>query len=236
MANEFNPWLEMSSDHSSYRYPDRYRQFFGEHSNNADPMISGFGFVFFTVLPPKLRSVENAHLLGALVNTITVPDITLNNIEYAGRDGGKWGVPGDVVMGGQTISMNFTELVGIPVHKLLSAWVTLMRNPQYGFMSEIDWKQEQYKGRITYCTCTPDLKVQFAAVYAGIYPTSIKDDAFGYDKTSQQAINIEAVFQFDHYPYKSNEITSSAQQMVDEVRSSLNPVVQGKYDEHTGTL
>lgn len=236
MANEFNPWLDMSSDHSSYRYPDRFRQFFGEHTNNADPMITGFGLVFFTVLPPSLRNTENSYLLAALVNSINVPGMSLEAIDYAGRDGGKWSVPGQITMENQAITMQFTELVGIPVHKLLSAWVTLMRNPQYGFMSEIDWKQEQYKGRITYCTCTPDLKVQFAKVYAGIWPTQIKDDAFGYNKTEQQAINIEASFQFDHYPYTSPAIVASAQKMVDEVRSSLNPIIQGKYDDHAGTI
>ena len=231
----YNPWMLMSKDHSTYKYPDKFRKFFGEHSNNADPMISGFGMVFFTKLPPSLNNPENSNLLTALTTNVTIPDMSLDPIEYEGRDGGKWSVPGAIRIE-NTLTLNMWELVGVPCHKLISAWVTLMRNPQYGYMTDIDWKQDLYKGKMLYCTCTPDMKVQFAKVYPGIWPLDVKESPFGYEQGQQDKIAFDVQFRFDHYPYTSPEIIASAQAMVTQSLDAVNRTVVSKYDDAAGSL
>lgn len=236
MPSSYNPFIEMEQDHSSYKYPDRFRKFFGEHSQNAEPMVSGFGMVFFTYLPPSISDTQNKYILTALCNNISVPGMSISAIEYDARDGGKWSVPGQATMDSNEITLQMWELVGIPIHKLISAWVSLLRNPQYGYMTEVSWQQANYKGKMLYCTCTPDMKVQYAKVYGGVWPTAIKDDAFNYDQASQDKVQFDVTFRFDHYPYTSPAIVSSAQSMVDAALEDVYTTVSTKYTDAAGTI
>lgn len=69
---------------------DIFRRFLGEHSGGTDPMVTGFGIVFFTKLPAPLESSERANWLTAMTNSFDLPDLTLESIDYEGRDGGAW--------------------------------------------------------------------------------------------------------------------------------------------------
>lgn len=226
-----NPYLAAELDYTTYRYPDRFRKFFGEHSNNADPMISGFGVVFFTYLPSVLNSNQNKQILTALCTNTQFPGMTVNVEEYAGRDGGRWRVPTTIAMSGQDITLHFWELVGIPVYRLIASWITLLRNPQYGYMTEINWRQSEYKGKLMYCACTPDMKVQYAKVYGGIMPTNLSDNSFDSNIENQAKVEYDVTFSFDHYPYSSTEITSQAQNMVDLMLSESDTVIRTKYTD-----
>lgn len=224
-----NPYISAELDHSNYRYPDRFRKFFGEHSNNADPMINGYGMVFFQYLPSQISNQDNKKLITALCTNFTGPGMTISTEQYGGRDGGKWAVPTVANMDSNEITLHFWELVGLPVYKLISAWVSLLRNPQYGYMTDIQWRQSQYKGKMMYCSCTPDMKVQYAKVYSGIMPLKINDDAFNGDIENQGKIEFDVTFSFDHYPYSSTDIINNAQTMVDTMLSEVDNVVSTKY-------
>lgn len=139
---------------------DVFRRFLGEHSGGTDPMITGFGIVFFTKLPDGLTDGNGtqANWLTAMTNSFDLPDLTIESIDYEGRDGGAWHVPGAAKVNNE-ITLNMWEMAGVPTYTILSKWYQLMRNPHYGFMTETTWYHKNYKGQIMYCACTPDLHV-----------------------------------------------------------------------------
>lgn len=218
-----------SVDHQNRR--DIFRRFLGEQSGGRDPLITGFGVVFFTALPKGLATGADANLYGnwlsAMTTTFNLPDMEIGVIEYEGRDGGKWYVPGAATTSGD-ISLNLVEMDDAPAYFILSKWYHLLRNPHYGFMSETMWKHENYKGQLLYAMCTPDLVVRVAKVYNGIWPTSLKDSVFKYDQ-SQEKIEYEVTLKFDHYPYSSPEITSAAQQKIDTMQDQIHSAVEGQF-------
>ena len=228
LRGEINPHVELQETaRGSMTYPDVFRRFFGETSNNAEPMISGFGIIFFTQLPQPLNNDGNANYLTAVTTSLDIPDMTLDVITYEGRDGGQWHVPGAVRMGGD-LSLTLWELKGLPTYKTLNRWVSIMRNPIYGYMTDVEWEQKQYKGKLMYAICTPDLKVQMAKVYSGIWPIDVRDSAFRYDQ-NQEKIEYQVTFKFDHYPYTSSQIIASASTMVERSISVLNGIIGTKY-------
>ena len=119
---------------------------------------------------------------------------------------------------------------GVPTYRILARWIHIMRNPIYGFMTDVSWKQANYKGKLMYIICTPDLQVQMAKVYSGIWPTDLRDSAFKYDQ-NQDKIEYQVTFKFDHYPYTSPEINQQAQSLLKQSISVLNGVIGRKYSD-----
>ena len=215
------------------KYTDTFRRFFGETEQNAEPMITGFGIIFFTKLPDPLDDAINANYLTAMTTQLDIPDMTVDSVDYEGRDGGQWHVPGAVKMGSD-LTLNLWEMRGAVTYSMISRWIHIMRNPMFGFMTESTWRQRNYKGRLLYAICTPDLEVQLAKVYSGIWPTDLRDSAFKMDQ-SQDKIEYSVTFKFDHYPYTSIEINSQAQALVRSAVSNLNTIISGKYAIARGT-
>ena len=210
------------------KYPDTFRRFFGETAMNAEPMITGFGILFFTDLPEPLEAeAGDADYLTAMTTSLDVPDMSVDVITYEGRDGGQWHVPGAVKMGG-ALSLNMWEMRGALTHRIIGTWIHIMRNPHYGFMTETTWRQKNYKGKLTYAICNPDLEVQVAKVYSGIWPTNLRDSAFKMDQ-NQEKIEYQVEFQFDHYPYTSQAIVEGAQGLVNQTIHSLGTIVNRKF-------
>lgn len=203
-AGAINPHVALHEEAlGRIKYPDTFRRFFGEPSMNAEPMISGFGIIFFTKLPDPLNDAMNCNYLTAMTTQLDLPDMTMDAITYEGRDGGQWHVPGAVKMSSD-LSLNLWEMVGVPTYRILARWCHIMRNPHYGFMTDVSWEQKNYKGQLMYVICSPDLEVQMAKVYSGIWPVDLRDSAYKYDQ-NQEKIEYQVTFKFDHYPYTSIE-------------------------------
>lgn len=235
MANEgrrgeINPHQALQEmARGSMVYTDTFRRFFGETSNNAEPMISGFGILFFTQLPTPLNDSTNVNYLTAVTTTLELPDMSIDVITYEGRDGGQWHVPGAVKMGGD-LTLTLWELKGLPTYRTINRWVSIMRNPLYGYMTDVTWNQANYKGKLLYAICTPDLQVQMAKVYSGIWPTEVRDSVFRMDQ-NQEKIEYQATFKFDHYPYTSEEVISTATALVENNISNLTNIIGTKYKD-----
>lgn len=136
-------------------------------------------------------------------------------------------------MGGD-LTLNMWETRGAITYSILSRWIHIMRNPIYGFMTETKWEQRNYKGRLMYVVCNPDLEVQIAKVYSGVWPTDLRDSVFKYDN-NQDKIEYSVTLKFDHYPYTSNEINNQAQSMVRQVIRNLTPIITTKYNIAKGS-
>ena len=86
-----NPHVALHEESINHmKYPDTFRRFFGEPSNNAEPMITGFGVIFFTQLPNPLNQAINTNYLTAMTTQLDIPDMTQESITYEGRNGGQW--------------------------------------------------------------------------------------------------------------------------------------------------
>jgi len=59
-------------------------------------------------------------------------------------------------MGGD-LTMNMWEMRGVPTYRMIARWIHIMRNPHYAFMTDCMWRQRNYKGKMLYAMCTPDL-------------------------------------------------------------------------------
>lgn len=89
--NTYNPHINFHEQaRGKIKYTDTFRRMFGETENNAEPMITGFGIVFFTRLPDPLNDATNANYLTAMTTTVDIPDMTIDAITYEGRDGSQW--------------------------------------------------------------------------------------------------------------------------------------------------
>lgn len=232
-----NPFLTDFNDTSTFRYPDRFSHFMGEENINADPMITGFGVAVFLTVPAAITDPSaKGNLLTALCTSFTPVDMTIDNEVYTGRDGGNWLVPTKATMGSNSVTFKFWELVGLPVYHTICQWVSLMRNPIYGYMTDINWRQAEYKGKLMYISCTPDLHVQFAQVYKGIWPSNMPSSAFGGTIQDQAKVEFDVPFNFDHYPYQSGEINSIAQEYIESMKSELDTVVRLRYADASGNV
>ena len=86
-----NPHVALHEESINHmKYPDTFRRFFGEPSNNAESMITGFGVIFFTQLPDPLNQAINTNYLTAMTTQLDIPDMTQESITYEGRNGGQW--------------------------------------------------------------------------------------------------------------------------------------------------
>ena len=235
IGSVFNPHIDFQlASKNKMKYTDTFRRFFGETEMNAEPHITGFGVLFFTKLPEPIDDAQNANYLTAITPTIDIPDITLNSIDYEGRDGGQWHVPGSITVGGD-LTLTMWELRGVPTYSTLSRWVHLMRNPIYGFMTDTTWEQRNYKGRLMYVSCTPDLEVQIAKVYTGIWPTNLNDSVLKQEAATQDRVEYSVTFKFDHYPYSSAAINAQAQSMITSMTSQITTVIEQKYNIAKGS-
>ena len=233
--SQMNPFMAFTPP-ASPEGIDTFRKFFGTNRQAGwDPMIGGYGIVYFPELPVHVASGSTtAHTLMSLAVMTNIPSIRVEAVEYEGRDGGKWYVPGKLGMSGNTITVKFWEMAGLPIYKIISKWVTLLRNPHAGFMTDVNWNQSAYKGRMVYCSCTPDMRVQFAKCYDGVMPLDINDEIFGGEITTQDKIEFECEFQFDHYPYTSPDLISAAQAQVDSMVSHVEDNISSELATCTG--
>lgn len=211
---------------------DIFRRFLGEQAGGRDPFVTGFGIVFFTKMPAAIseETKNKAGWLSAMCTSFELPDLTIDSIDYEGRDGGQWHVPGAAKMGND-LTMNLWEMDTAPTYRILAEWIQLMRNPHYGFMSNTTWKHENYKGQIAYAACLPDLSVRFVKVYNGVWPTELKDSAFKYDN-NQDKVEFSCSFKFDHYPYCTPEIHTA---VANKVASLHSEIVKQTEKQYTGT-
>jgi S-adenosylmethionine synthetase len=92
-------------------------------------------------------------------------------------------------------------------------------------MDSTAYTQNAYKGKMLYCTTLPDAKtVQFAAAFAGMYPTKIPTDSFSSDRPSQDKVEPEIEFSFDMM-YTGEQLRRNIQSLVDCTRvGSINAV------------
>ena len=230
-----NPFIN-NLGFNKYNYSDRMRRMFGGEKTFIDPYTTGYHFVYF--FPPDTIGQEVGQFLTTVCQSVTIPNYTVQAIEYTGLNGMKWEVPGLVALNQQTFDCTFTEMAGLPITQIMGRWVTIFRNVLYGISdpsAQNTYSQGAYKGKAVYATTLPDgLTVQFAAVFTGVFPLSIPTDKFGSDVTNHDKVEHSISFSFDQM-LTGTAAESYARTLVQSTRSAGIALSDNIYAQETSS-
>jgi len=193
----------------------------------ADPFISGYAFIKFENLPAQIRATEpNAvNLLTATAIGVTLPTIDLNKTTIRGLGGTKWSVPTDLVIG-DTVSVRYVELAGLPISKIHTDWVYLIRDIRFGASNIQGASKTKYAANLLYVTTKPDgVTIENAYYMTGIFPQRIPSDSHNFDVNTVDRVEIEITYNVDNiYLYQEglkisgNEfVLAKARQLIQKV-------------------
>lgn len=196
---------------------NRFTRKWGTGKGAVDPYITGYHFVKWVALPPSLgdhigqindgsKSVGNyADLLSSLCTQVTLPGGTVNRAEINGLGNIRSAVPSNVDWD-NTVTMRFLELSGLPVYKIISAWVRLIRDYRVGAskLANDTYGKSKYAGAAYYWTTSPDGQtIEFACCLAGLFPLKDPIDSFGHDLTAYDKLELDIDFNVD-YVYRDS--------------------------------
>jgi len=211
-----HPFVRVSGGNfSNYKRQDQLRTIFGGNINSLDPYTTGYHYLYIT-MPEELKNKNYGEFLTTVCQSVTIPGITVNNIEYTGLNNFKWNYPGTVEYDNQRFTAKFIEFANLPILTIMGQWVNIFRNMIYGVSNKRikGPKQRYFKGSALYASTLFDgVSVQYAAHFTGIYPTKIPTDAFGSDKATHDKVEHEIEFAFDMM-YTGEEVVERAQKQV----------------------
>jgi len=187
------------------------RNFGGTVAGVADPYVTGYHFIWFAKLPPKLAEYANlennaiiSNLLAGACLSVTPPGGTLNKVEFTGLGGIKWAVPANVDYG-NSVSVKFLEFNGTPMLNIFHGWIKMIRDYRSGVSNLVDgedlsgYTKSTYAGLMYYWTTAPDAKtVEYYAVYDGVFPTKDPQDLFTSDVETIGRLDSEIEFNVDY--------------------------------------
>jgi len=228
------------------------RKFGGTTVGVADPYVTGYHFIWFDKIPPKLAeyivnngisgissSTEIQTVLAASCLSVTPPGGTLNKIEYTGLGGVKWSVPGNIDYG-NTVSVKFLEFNKTPLLDIMHNWVKLIRDYRTGVSDLVDGPQGEgytkktYAGLMYYWTTAPDAKtVEYYAAYDGIFPSKDPQDLYTSDVETVGRLDIEIEFNVD-YTWHERWVYDKCQAFANDF-AKIKDTVKGYGKRQSGT-
>lgn len=217
------------------------RKFGGTTHGVADPYITGYFYAFFDRLPSALTNYTSQgnsgiasisdikSVLAATCTGVTPPGGTLNNVEFTGLGGVKWGVPGNIDYG-NTVTLKFFEMNKTPLYDILHGWFKLIRDYRTGVTDLSDgangegYTKKTYAGLLFYWTTAPDGKtVEMAQCYDGVYPMKDPQDLFTSDVETVGKLDMEIEFHIDT-AWDEPWVRQKCQALSDQFTSSLDTV------------
>ena len=201
------------------------RNFGGTIKGVADPYLSGYHFIWFSVLPPALSQAigvtnsanvgsteEIKQILSASCQSVTPPGGTLNSTEFPALGGTKWGVPTSVDYG-NTISIKFLEYSSLPILTILHGWVRMIRDYRTGasILVNENYGKSKYSATMFYWTTRPDGQtVEEYECYVGMYPGRDPRELYAGDIATVDKLEVEVEFHVDK-AYRENWVKQYCQ-------------------------
>lgn len=192
------------------------RRWGGHNTGVADPYITGYHFIWFEGLPDLFGTADPvtdalnvgdvSKILAATCTGVTPPGGTLNKVEFTGLGGVKWAVPGNLDYG-NSVSIKFTEMQGLPITTIMHRWVKAIRDYRTGateVFSDADddglgYSKKTYSSLLYYWTTAPDAQtIEYYACYDGVFPTKDPADLHASDIESIGKLDIEIEFNCDY--------------------------------------
>jgi len=178
------------------------RKFGGTTKGVADPFISGYFFGTFESLPTAVASsvpgISAVNLIQAGLTSVTLPTANLNKTTLDGLGGNKWHVPAGIDIG-DTCSLKFVEMSGLPYFQLFHTWFNLIRDIRTGVSQLSSYSKEAYAANFIYAATTPNgSTIEFACYMTGMFPTKDPFDIYGGDITAIDKVDYEQEFSVDY--------------------------------------
>lgn len=218
----------------------------------ADPYVSGFFYVFF-VAPgiaenltypggEKITKSDMSNILSCTCIGVTPPSGTINKATFVGMGNVKYSVPSNIEYG-DTVTLKFTEMSGLPVFKCISAWTNWMRRNILGVSLSIQdgetgkttlktgtesstYSVGNYSGDIYYCTTKPDGRtIEYCAAYLDVFPQKDPHDAFGSDVSSSDKVDIDVEFNFNMMYFNESWIVETCKNKIDKAQASAGKII-----------
>jgi len=221
------------------------RKFGGTNVGVADPYVTGYHFIWFDKLPPKLTHFiteaggqsglasndDCKNVLAASCLSVTPPGGTLNKVEFTGLGGVKWAVPGNIDYG-NTVTVKFLEMNKLPILDIMHSWVKLIRDYRTGITDQLEdgadgsgYTKKTYSGLMYYWTTAPDAKtVEYFACYDGMFPSKDPQDLFTSDVETVGRLDIEIEFNVD-YAWHEPWVYTKCQGFANGIYNSAKAVV-----------
>jgi len=221
------------------------RRWGGHTTGVADPYITGYHHIWFDRMPNipfdsepvtgGLDKTETPLILAATCTGVTPPGGTLNKVEFTGLGGVKWAVPGNLDYG-NSISIKFQEMQGLPVTTIMHRWVKMMRDYRTGIAgdpltdsadqaSSTAYTKTNYSAVLYYWTTAPDGKtIEYYAAYDGVFPTKDPADLYASDVESIGKLDVEIEFNVDyvwHEQWVHDKISSMFMSRLDDSKKNI---------------
>lgn len=231
----------MKSSFTALRENIATRRFGGTRVGVADPYVTGYHYIWFENIPPKLINYTKGmnggigdpgdiqKVLAATCLSVTPPGGTLNKVEFTGLGGIKWAVPGNIDYG-NTVSVKFFEFNKTPLLDIIHGWVKMIRDYRTGTsnLSDLEsgtgYTKNTYASVMYYWTTAPDgYNVEYFACYDGVFPQKDPQDLFTSDVETVGRLDMEIEFNVD-YAWHEPWVLTKCQTLADAVASSENTV------------
>lgn len=222
------------------------RKFGGTIYGVADPYVTGYHFIWFDKLPPKLpeyskngnsgiSAIQDIQLVLAASCVRVTPTAsggTITPVPFNGLGGLKWAVPGNIDYG-DTVTITFLEFNKTPVYDIIHGWVKMIRDYRTGTTDLVDgsdgsgYTKKTYAGLMYYFTTTPDAQtVEYYACYDGVFPLRDPGELFLGDITTSDKLEIELDFHVDyawHEPWVKNKCQALARDLATS-KANINAI------------
>jgi hypothetical protein len=197
------------------------RKWAGSTRDSVDPFITGYFFIHFAYLPPKLidnikrgggndglsTDQEVKNVLSSTCQSVTLPGATINKAEFNGLGGIKWAVPTNVEFD-NTVSMRFLEYSSLPILAIMHGWVRMIRDYRSG-VSTLDsggsksgdakYTKSEYASTAYFWTTKPDGHlVEYAACLTGLFPMKDPTDQYGAEITTTDKLELDVDWNVDY--------------------------------------
>jgi hypothetical protein len=193
------------------------RKWGGSAGDGVDPYITGYHFIHFSYLPPRLvNSVRQPNgrdnlsqddiknLLSAACLSVTLPGGIVNKTEFNGLGGTKWAVPTNVDYD-TSMSIRFLEFSSLPILAIMHGWTRMIRDYRAGVTpldsggsNDSAYSKSQYAGTMYYWTTKPDGRlVEYYACLTGVFPMKDPTDQYGSDLTTVEKLELDIDWNVD---------------------------------------
>ena len=181
----------------------------------VDPYITGYHFIFFSYVPPKLidnikhangpdrfnSNAEVKNFLHSSCLSVTLPGGTLNKAEFNGLGNTRYAVPSNVDYD-NTCTIRFLEFSGLPVLAIFHGWTRMIRDYRAGVSTLAEtsdsYTKSNYAASMYYWTTQPNgLYVEEFELLTGMFPQKDPRDQYGHDLTSIDKLEVDIDFNVD---------------------------------------
>ena len=175
-------------------------------------------------------------VLSALCQRVTPPTVTLNKTTQTGIGGKKWSTPSNIDVG-DTVTVSFFEVSGMPITKIISAWVDMIRDMRTGtsLIEQDDYTKKKYSATGIYFLTKPDGKtMEMAYYFTGMFPQKKPTDSLSLDVATNDKVDMDIDFNADNvWEHRNDGKQTFIQQKCETLIQTISDIKK-KYIEWNG--